>query len=361
MRKFKAAAGAMLCFAAAVGCGVASTQAPSVHTDQSVQVVNVSKFVVIGAHGPVVGVNLWAKTNYTAAQTQAYGVRIMSYIKNVLHAGAVDIVWNFFAPSYHANSVKVTSQTLSPANVSILTKIGEQDHLLVEYRPMMFVLGVVNNWEGMISPSNRARWFSSYYSQNLPYLRLAQKYFVSEYVAGTEMDGVSRSPLWKTFLARSAKIYHGQLSYADHQYLYFPPRTQFPPTSLLGLDDYEAVNLPASASLKRVVAAYEHFFITVRPALLRRTAIDETGIQARAGAYREPSFLFLPGTLDPAVQVNWFTAACMAVKRFRMRAVFFWKVDLADNPIAHPANSLSTFEGRPGAVAISRCATILRG
>jgi hypothetical protein len=108
------------------------------------------------------------------------------------------------------------------------------------------------------------------------------------------------------------------------------------------------------------VAAYEHYFTTVPTSLLRRTALDETGIQARAGAYQEPSFMYIPGTLAAQVQVNWYTAACMAVKKFHLRAVFFWKVDLADNH-AFPASSLSTFEGRPGAQAIGQCAAILAG
>ena len=58
------------------------------------------------------------------------------------------------------------------------------------------------------------------------------------------------------------------------------------------------------------------------------------------------------------VQANWFTAACATVRRYHMRGVFFFKVDLADNP-AHPAKSLSTFEGRGGAGAISECAQTL--
>ena len=58
------------------------------------------------------------------------------------------------------------------------------------------------------------------------------------------------------------------------------------------------------------------------------------------------------------MQVNWFTAACATVRQYHMRGVFFWKVDLTDNP-AHPATSLSTFEGRKGAAAISECARIL--
>ena len=77
-------------------------------------------------------------------------------------------------------------------------------------------------------------------------------------------------------------------------------------------------------------------------------------------AYQEPPNLTLTGTLDQTIQYNWFTAGCEAAKLFYLRAIFFWKVDLADNP-AHPASSLSTWEGRLGAVAISRCASSISG
>jgi len=93
--------------------------------------------------------------------------------------------------------------------------------------------------------------------------------------------------------------------------------------------------------------------------VLRRTAIDETGIEARAGAYQEPSYLYISGSLDEAVQANWITAACNTVKKYDMRAVFFWKVDLTDYPITQPASSLSTFEGKEGAQAIRRCTSVL--
>jgi hypothetical protein len=319
-----------------------------------------SKFPVIGADGPVLGVNLWAKQNYTAAQVAAYGVRMMAYIKNVLRASAVDIVWNFYATSYYGSDVQQTPSTLTAANVGILTQIARRYHLLIEYRPMMFVSGEFNDWEGMITPVNQSQWFLNYFNANLPYLRLAQKYRVSEFILGTELDGVSASTQWNSLLSKSAKVYQGQLSYADHDYLYFPPRTQYPPVSLLGLDMYEPLHLPATATSAQVTAGYEKYFAAVPAALLHRTAIDETGIQARDGAYAYPPLMFLPGTLAPEVQVNWFTAACESVKRYRMRGVFIWKVDLADNP-AHPATSLSTFEGRPGARAIARCAALLKG
>jgi hypothetical protein len=299
--------------------------------------------------------------NYTASDTSIRGKRMLSYIKNVLHAGAVDIVWNLYAPSRHSNTVIAGATTLSASDVGILTQLAEQEHLMVEYRPLMFVLGVENPWEGLIWPADPSSWFDSYYAVNLPYLQMAEKYHIGEYVIGTEMDGVSPDGQWASFLANCAKVYHGQLTYAAHEVKYFPPGTQLPPTDLTGVDMYETLDLPASAPLAEVVATYEHYFTSVPAPLLSRTAIQETGIQARAGAYFHPSNLTLPGELDESVQYNWFIAACETVKQFHLRALFFWKVDLSDYPLTHPASSLSTFEGKEGAVAISECASIIRG
>ena len=122
---------------------------------------------------------------------------------------------------------------------------------------------------------------------------------------------------------------------------------------------YQALDLPSSAPVAQVTAKYESFFSRMPAPVLRRTAIEETGIQARAGAYHKPSFLYIKGSLDEAVQANWFTAACRTVKKYHMRGAFFWKVDLTDYPITHPAASLSTFEGKEGAKAIAACAKIL--
>jgi hypothetical protein len=125
------------------------------------------------------------------------------------------------------------------------------------------------------------------------------------------------------------------------------------------MDMYWHMHLGAAATSAEVTGAWEALFGKVPGSVLRRTAIDETGIQARAGAYRNPPNLDLPGRPSEQVQANWFTAACTTVHRYHMRGVFFWKVDLTDNP-ANPATSLSTFEGRSGAVAISECRKILR-
>jgi hypothetical protein len=318
--------------------------------------------VTIGSKDPVVGVNLYAVYDYSAAEASTDGIRTLAYIKNDLHANAVDLVWNMYATSDSSDSVITKSaDTLTASDIAILTRIAQQDGLLVEYRPMMFVENVDNRWEGKIEPASPDAWFNSYYQENLPYLQMAQKYHINEYVIGTEMNKLSPDPQWASFLARSATVFTGEISYTADDNIYFPPDTQLPPTQLTGVDMYEKLHLPASASLSSVVSAYEQFFAGVPASLLNRTAIQETGIEARAGAYGNPPNLGTQGQLDEAVQYNWFIAGCETVKRFHLRGIFFWKVDLADYPVSHPAPSLSTFEGKSGAAAISECASIIKG
>ena len=76
--------------------------------------------------------------------------------------------------------------------------------------------------------------------------------------------------------------------------------------------------------------------------------------------YYAANLPYTTGTLDQAIQYDYFTAGCDAVKKFHLRGIFFWKVDLADNS-AHPTAALSVFEGRRGAVAISKCESIVQG
>jgi hypothetical protein len=315
---------------------------------------------VIGSKGPVAGVNLYALSNYPAAQVAADGARTLSYIRNVLHADAVDIVWDFYAPSIGSDDVEATAATLSPSNVAILTRIAQQDHLLVEYRPLIMIEDTSQPWEGDIIPADPGTWFAHYFQRELPYLRLAQQYGINEFVAATEMKAMNGDPLWPLFLKEVGNVFHGVVSYAAYQADYFSPADTLLPVKYLGMDMYEDIHVPSTATSSQVTAAWESFFAHIPAARLHATAIDETGIAARNGAYEKPSMLGTPGRFNAAIQAYWFTAACRTVKKFQLRAVFFWKVDLTDNPVNHPAPSLSTFEGKAGAQAISACASILR-
>ena len=339
---------------AAAGCGPGGQTGRATHRTAP----PVSNWPVLGADRPVLGVDLYSLGNYPAAEVKADGQRTLAYIKNVLKADAVGIVWNFFATSDNSNAVAATSATLSASNVAILTRIAKQDDLLVEYRPVILVPREPNNWAGKIAPSDPSAWFSSYYRAELPYLRTAQQLRVQEFVTATEMHGMNNSPLWPSFFARVSHAYHGVVSYATWDYDYFPPDSQIPPLKYLGMDMYWHMKLPQDATSAQVTQKWELLFGELPVSVVQRTAIDETGIQARAGAYADPGALGLPGRQSDQVQANWFLAACETVHKYHMRGVFFWKVDLTDNP-AHPASSLSTFEGRTGATAISDCARIL--
>jgi len=352
---------------------VASCGKPPVPTSSKTAAeLGTSEWRVLGESQPVLGVDLYALSNYSTAEVEADGQRTLAYIKNVLKADAVGIVWNLYAPSPYTDAVKVTDATLSASNVGILTRIAIQDHLLVEYRPLILVPSEPDHWEGTISPYPLAGWFNNYYQAELPYLKMAQQLGVSEFVTGTELhklniNGLNLSPLWPSFFARVSLVYHGVISYSlwDGDYFGSAPGTSFQvarpvplPVKYLGMDMYWHMNLPATATTAEVTASWETLFGKVPPSILRRTAIDEMGIQARAGAYADPQDLGAPGLRSEQVQMNWFTAACATVRRYHMRGVFFFKVDLTDNP-AHPATSLSTFEGQEGAGAISECSKIL--
>jgi hypothetical protein len=309
---------------------------------------------------PLLGVDLYGNGNYPAAEVQTYGERMLTYIKKTLKANAVGIVWNLYASSRTSNTVRVTSKTLSVANVEILTEIAKQDGLTVYYRPLIFVPSArTDTWQGKITPSDPAKWFNSYYQVELPYLKAAQQFGVPEFVAETEMQDMNGDPGWTPFFQRIAKVYHGTVSYASYDTDYFPPHQHLQDLAALGMDMYESFpRLRPYASAATVLAGWEYYFNQVPKSVLERTTIQETGIEARAGAYADPSVLGAPGRLDERVQASWFAAACMTVKKYDLRGVFFFKVDLADNP-AHPATSLSTFEGKTGARAIASCAKIL--
>jgi Glycoside Hydrolase Family 113 len=311
-----------------------------------------------GSQAPVLGVDLYALSNYPPAVAAADGRRTLSYIRHVLKANAVGIVWDYFATGPQSDAVQRTSNTLSARNVGILTRIAQQDHLRVEYRPLIFVHGVADSWEGKIRPRHPAAWFQSYYQAELPYLKMAQQHHVSEFVTATEMNELNSSPLWPAFFARVSRVYHGVVSYSawDKNYVGAP----LLPVRYLGMDMYAQMHLPGTATASQVAAAWADYFRSVPASVLQRTAIDETGIAARAGGYHRPEALGAPGALDEQVQANWFRAACTTVRHLHMRGVFFWKVDLTDYP-ATPATSLSTFEGRPGAAAIGACARTLSG
>ena len=207
--------------------------------------------------------DLYALSNYPAAKVRTDGKRVLGYIKNVLKADAVGIVWNFYARSRHGDDVGAARDTLSARNVGILTRIAKQKGLLVEYRPLILVPSKPHNpWEGKIFPYRPARWFSNYYHAELPYLKMAQRLGVREFVAGTELVDLNTSPLWPKFFAEVSHVYHGLVSYSAWDGSYFGTSPEQPvltarpellPVKYLGMDMYWHMSqLPATATAAEV-------------------------------------------------------------------------------------------------------------
>ena len=306
---------------------------------------------------PVLGVDLYASRNYPSSQVKADGERNLVYMRHVLGAQSIGIVWNLYSASDASSQVKRNPHlSLSPAAVATLARQAQALGMSVEFRPLIRV-GPRQGWEGHISPADQRAWFASLLRAELPYLRIAQRLHIQSFVAGTELHKLARSRYWPTLLARSRSVYHGTVTYASYQQEYVSAPQILPPTSVYGVDPYPNLNLSVSASVSQIVDAWDRFFHRVPAGVLADTAMQEVGIPAIKGAYRHPERWNMTGTPDQQVQVRWFSAACRVAAQYHMRGVYFYEVNLTDNP-AHPLPFSAFFEGKRGARAIHGCLKI---
>jgi hypothetical protein len=314
---------------------------------------------------PILGADLYSRGNFSAAELRRNGARALYYIAHTLGAKSVGIAWNFFEPQIHSNAVISEGGTLTPANVQILTQLAYADHLTVEYRPLIEVTagltsrGLVNpaNWEGFIAPQDQARWFASYFKVELPYLQIAQRMHVREFITGSELEFLNSSSLWPSFFRRVGQVYHGIVSYSSEQRNYFPAygAQQLLKLRYYGVDAYPGIFLPPTATVSQLVAGWDRLFRGVSPQILYRTALDEVGISATDGAYYHPSLWGVGGKFNETVQARWFTAACTVAEQFHLRAIYFWNVNLANDPTHPPFPSPPSFEGKPAQDSIRGC------
>ena len=307
------------------------------------------------------GVDLYINKNYSIADTMRMGERDISYIARTLDVGAIGIAWDYEVPGRHSDDVESnTSITPSIADIAALTSIAHSFDLQVEYR-VLFQIGSHNGESEILYPSNTTTWLDSLLSAEAPALKLAQQDGVHEFIVGTELPGVEGSPLWSQFFNAAGQMYHGILSYAawggnPGENGFFSAGRKLMPVVYYGATAYPYVDLPPDASVSQLTQAWEKFLQTVPSPVLQLTAIDEVGIPATVGAYHAPWAWNAPkGAIDGQVQARWFDAVCAAAGREHMRAIYFWNVNLIDDP-AHPFASPVKFEARPASeTAIRNC------
>ena len=249
--------------------------------------------------------------------------------------------------------------TLTPTAVRTLATQAVRDGLGVQLRPIIRVgprsgwNDPAVSWEGSIRPANQRAWFASLLAAERPYLEILRSIPGSEFVAGTELDGVASSPQWKSFIRQAQTICGCQVSVSafDHQYA----RGIVPPVPNPGVDWYPHLSLRATAPQSTVTAAWKSSLARIPQPLLERTSLDEEGIRGTAGAYRHPEKWGTGGPVDPQVQARYFTAACQAASYYHMTAIYFYEIPLADNP-SNPSKFPAFFVGNVGASAIRACA-----
>lgn len=310
-------------------------------------------------HGaPILGVDLYSQQDYDLATVRTYGERNLTYIKDTLRAQSVGLIWNLYSPSTTSDAVSQTRISLTPADVATLTRQAYRLGMSVEYRPVIRIgVGPDWTWEGHLDPQSRQAWFASLFSAEAPYLRLAQRLHVRAFVVGTELQQLAGSAYWQAFLARVRSVYHGTVTYASYEPEYATKQPILPPTSQYGVDAYPDVNLPPTASIGQLTAAWESYFGQASPAVLANTTIEEIGIPARDGAYHHPSVWSVGGRRNPLVQVRWFKTACDVAFHYHMLGIYFYEVNLSENPKLAPQFP-AFFENTPGAQAIRACRTI---
>jgi hypothetical protein len=300
------------------------------------------------------GVDLYVTRDYSLAETETLGQRDIAWIVRTLRVQALGIAWDLSVPNDTSDVVRAEGPVAaSVADIRALTQIAQAYHLQVEYRVLFRIAGRDGASEYM-RPARPPRWFASLLSAETPYLKLAAREKVGEFIVGTELATLEGSPEWKPFFKAASRVYPGQLSYATWGGNFFSPHRALPPVAEYGVTAYPDIRLPDSASVAQLTAAWTSFLRRAPAAVLQRTAIDEIGIPAEAGAYRDPwAWNNQHGRQDDQVQARWFEAACAAAVAAHMRGIFFWNVNLIDDP-EHPYASLVKIEGRPQSEAAIR-------
>jgi hypothetical protein len=309
---------------------------------------------------PLVGVNLYVNRNYSLAQTKDFGARDLKYFAHDLKLKAVSIAWDYNVPSRTSNVVN-DSPTRTPtiADLAALTSIAKSYGMRVEYR-VLYALGNSDSRGTSIQPKNLSAWLRSLLATETPALKLAQRDHVSEFIAGTEMASIDQSPLWGGFFAKAGRDYHGILSYASwgggaSPGGFFSSRRVLLPLKYFGASAYPPINLPPTASVAQLKKAWVAFLRKAPESLLHVTALDELGIPEVAGAYKDPYQWSGLGDAkpDPAIQANWYKAACQAADLVHVRAIYFWSAVLSSDP-ANARPSLVGFEDHPATEAAIR-------
>jgi hypothetical protein len=275
-----------------------------------------------------------------------------------LGANSVGITFPIFTDGDRPTKV-YTKDGVTPTPASLRVVIGEARArgLRVMLRPIIDEKNIKNGagaWRGSIKPVSVTAWFASYRRTLTPFLAVAQAAHADTFVIGSELDSlVQQSTSWKTLQTAASSVFHGRLAYADNWGRWATGRPGVTGPEL-GLDAYPQLHLSDSATTAQIAAAWTAW-LRKNPANLSSTVVQEVGIAAAAGAYRNPAAWGSPSDpLAPKIQTRWFAGACHAVRALHMSGIYFWNLDAWADPAKASSYTSTSFIGR-GDSAITAC------
>ena len=118
---------------------------------------------------------------------------VVRYVRS-LHANAISVTFPFFMNGPHAATVTTRSSTPTPHMIEAFARIAEARGLYVAFRPLLDETSIDHGFRGNLQLSHPAEWFASYRRFLLPYAKAAQRVKVQEFVVGTELSKLYKSP-----------------------------------------------------------------------------------------------------------------------------------------------------------------------
>ena len=297
------------------------------------------------------GINVYALDNCSsAASWQTNATNEMKGVKS-LGANSVAITIPFFTPSPTSSSVfgmtvcnqpdgtLVRLQTPSPARLAVVVHAAEAQGLKVLVRPELQEANLFVGWRGTIAPTSTSAWFTSYNQLIRPYLEMAQANKVTRFSVAVELASLTNNSSWAPTIAAARSIFKGQIVF-DSNWLSNAGKA-FSGVET-GEDAYpDFVNTTASASVATLLGKWNYTLKFIPfPSAAPNVSLDEVGISALSGAYRDSCCYSAPSSdFNQSIQATWFTTACKFAKTHKVGGIYFsGRVsDLQLGKTPHPA------------------------
>lgn len=282
---------------------------------------------------------------YRGENMAASARAVVKYVRS-LHANAISITFPFFMNGPKAAAVTARSSTPTPRMMGVMARIAEAHGLYVVFRPLLDETSIDREFRGNLHLSHPAEWFMSYRRFLRPYAKVAQRAKVQEFVVGTELSTLYKSPRWYPLDAAIRRVYYGTLAFDSNWYGVSSLQGAGGKGLKEGVDAYPAIPADIAEGWK----LYDR-------RLPAGTVEMELGIAAVRGAYAAPYKHTWPGkSIDPQVQAHWFAAACRATAAARLGGIYFWSIGLGPTfPGPTPSFPLNWGGGTAGGKAISTC------